>query len=201
MPHSRKSPDTYQLKISLQGAKPPIWRRVLVGADIPLSNLHHVVQLSMGWTDSHMHQFNFQGRLFSKPMADTFVDDWGTENEAKTQLSQLLTTEKSKLGYEYDFGDSWCHTITLEKILPPDPEQPLPCCIKGKGACPPEDCGGIWGYMDWVEALNDPEHEEHEEAVEYYGEVISDPDHFDIEQANRALRSLKNRRGFSNLSL
>ncbi|WP_263080048.1 plasmid pRiA4b ORF-3 family protein [Endozoicomonas sp. Mp262] len=191
MPRPKQIPNIYQLKISLKEAKPPIWRRVLVNADIPLSDLHWVIQLSMGWTNSHMHQFNHHGRLFGEPMNDIYCDDLKTENEADTQLSQLLTTEKDRLGYEYDFGDSWSHAISLEKILPPNPEQPLPYCIKGKGACPPEDCGGIWGYMNWVEALNDPEHEDHEDAVEYYGDEISDPDHFDLKVTNKALKTLK----------
>jgi len=173
----------YQIKISLIGAKPPIWRTVLVAGDLGLGAFHDVIQVAMGWTDSHLHQFMDNKKIYGIP-----DDDFGmeTEDESKYKLSQLLQKEKDTLTYEYDFGDSWEHKILLEKILPYDSNTLLPVCIKGKRACPPEDCGGIWGYEELLETISDPEHPDHEEMLEWLGGEW-DPDEFDLEEINEDL--------------
>jgi Plasmid pRiA4b ORF-3-like protein len=170
----------YQIKISLSGAKPPIWRTVLVASIINLETFHEVIQLVMGWTNSHLHQFVANNVFYGIP-----DDDFGMEieDETKYKLSHLLKKEKDTIKYEYDFGDSWEHKILLEKILPFDTKTVLPVCIKGKRACPPEDCGGIWGYEELLEIISDSKHPEHESMLEWLGGSF-DPDEFDLEDIN-----------------
>jgi len=175
---------TYQLKITLKGAKPPIWRRFLIESSVTLPRLHDAIQIVMGWTNSHLHQFIADGAYFGVPDPDFGLDE--VLDEKKYKLNQLLTAEKDSISYEYDFGDDWTHKITLEKILPFDPKAQLPFCVKAKGACPPEDVGGIWGYYGFLDALNDPEHSEHEEYLEWIGGGF-DPTAFDIEEVNKLL--------------
>ena len=170
----------YQIKISLIGAKPPVWRTVLVPSDLDLGAFHDVIQVAMGWTDSHLHQFMDDKKSYGIPDDDFELE---MEDETKYKLSQLLKKEKDTITYEYDFGDSWEHKILLEKILPDDGKSVLPVCIKGKRACPPEDCGGIWGYEDLLEAISNPNHPEHEDMLEWLGEEF-DPEEFDLEEIN-----------------
>ncbi len=174
----------YQLKISLENAKPPIWRRLLVSNDIKLDTLHMAIQISMGWTNSHLHQYITKDREFYGLLDDDFGFDIKEEN--KFRLSQLLKHEKESLIYEYDFGDSWIHKITLEKILPFNPNKKLPYCVTGKRACPPEDCGGIWGYSDLLLILEDPKHPEYKEMLDWIGGKF-DPTLLDRKEINQLL--------------
>lgn len=185
---AKKHPPLYQLKVTLIGSKPPIWRRLLVPADISLDVLHDVLQIAMGWDNAHLHQFTVGRTVFGVP-DDEFGDGFGDsmEDERRHRLHHLLLREKGSIRYEYDFGDSWEHRITLEKILPPDPSQTVPRCTAGKRAGPPEDCGGIWGYYVILEALNDPEHPEHAHMRELWGDEEIDPEHFDIDEVNDRL--------------
>ena len=161
---------TYQLKISLEGTKPPIWRRLLVNSDIKLDTFHLALQITMGWTNSHLHQFISKDQKFYGVKDDEFaIEGFEMQDETTTRLSQLLKAEKDHIIYEYDFGDGWMHKVILEKILAFDPDKKLPYCVTGKRACPPEDCGGIWGYADLLETLKDPEHEEYAEMIEWLG--------------------------------
>ena len=177
----------YQLKVTLNGSKPPIWRRLLVPGNINLGSFHIVLQIVMGWTNSHLHQFILGRTMYGIP-DDEFGADFGLEieDENKYKLSQLLKKEKDSLKYEYDFGDGWEHKIILEKILPYESSLKLPSCIKGKRACPPEDCGGIWGYQDLIEVINDTSHPEHEEMLEWLGGDF-DPEYFDVNEINEIL--------------
>lgn len=177
----------YQLKVTLMGLKPPIWRRVEVADDSTLAKLHQIIQAAMGWTDSHLHMFAGGGESYGVPHPD---DESDIHDERRVKLSQLLTAPKQKLSYEYDFGDSWTHEVLLEKVLPPEPGATYPRCTAGKRACPPEDCGGVWGYADFVEAIADPEHEQHEELLEWVGGEF-DPEAFDMAETNAALRRLR----------
>ncbi len=180
---TKQSKSIYQIKISLIGAKPPIWRTVLVSSDIDLETFHDVIQVAMGWTDSHLHQFIANQVFYGIP-----DDDFGMEmeDETKYKLSQLLKKEKESLIYEYDFGDSWEHKILLEKILPDDGKTVLPVCIKGKRACPPEDCGGIWGYEELLQTISNVKHPEHEDMLEWLGGDFN-PELFDLEGINEDL--------------
>jgi len=175
----------YQLKVTLRNAKPPIWRRVLVPSSMNLGDLHEVLQIVMGWSDCHLHQF-IAGSITFGMLDDEFADDFVTEDETEHVLSEVLVKEKDSLTYEYDFGDGWEHKIVLEKILPFDGSIHVPSCIKGKRACPPEDCGGVWGYENLIEIIQEPSHPEHEDMLEWVGAEF-DPEHFDIEQINAIL--------------
>lgn len=177
----------YQLKVTLLGAKPPIWRRLLVPADLTLAQLHDVLQIAMGWQNGHMHQFRMGRRYFGRPFPDEkLMGMTPTENERTVLLSAVLGRASAKMIYEYDLGDSWEHGIVLEKLLPIDPNAPYPMCIDGRLACPPEDCGGIPGYYNLLEALADRSHPEHEELSEWIGGHF-DPEAFSIDKVNRLL--------------
>lgn len=182
----------YQIKVMLKGSKPPIWRRLWVENTTRLDELHQIIQVAMGWQFAHLHQFMHQGKIYGE--TDLFEDFSMIEcvSEEKTRINALLQKEKDKMEYEYDFGDGWLHTITLEKILPFSRKQTLPTCIKGLRACPPEDCGGIWGYEHLKEILSDPNHEEYAEASEWMDvddDNPFDPNAFDIEAVNEILHN------------
>ncbi len=184
---AKKIATVCQLKITLNGSKPPIWRRILVQPDITLGQLHEVLQIVMGWTDSHLHQFVSGPEIFGVPDDEEGgLFGFQVKDENKHRLSEFLRREKDFLSYEYDFGDGWEHKILLEKILPFDGSIKLPKCIKGKRACPPEDCGGIWGYQDLIEILDDASHPEHQAVIEWLGGNI-DPEFFDLGEVNDAL--------------
>ncbi len=172
----------FQLKVTLERSKPPIWRRILV-ADCTLDVLHQVVQTAMGWTDSHMHQFEYGKDCFSDPR---FELDGDYYDETQVLLSDVVANGCKKLRYWYDFGDDWWHTITIEKTLKPKPIDKFPTCVKGVGACPPEDCGGICGYYELLEAIRDPKHERHDDLVDWLGGEF-DPGRFDLDEINAAL--------------
>ncbi len=185
---TNKSTDlVYQLKVSLRYSKPTIWRRLLVPGSITLHQLHQIIQTAMGWTDSHLHQFIIADEYFGI----TSPEDWQpVMNERRYRLNQIAPSEKVKFIYEYDFGDSWEHEILVEKIQAPEAGIKYPLCIKGKRACPPEDVGGVWGYMEFVEAMRDPNHEEHDSYIEWWDDDF-DPEEFDIEAVNKALQRIK----------
>ncbi|MFQ5617105.1 MAG: plasmid pRiA4b ORF-3 family protein, partial [Anaerolineales bacterium] len=187
-PMPSKTNNIYQLKISLKGAKPPIWRRVLVPANFTLHKLHKVIQAAMGWWDYHLHQFIIFGEYYSNP-ADDGWGDLETKNEQRYRLNQIVSGRGFKFEYEYDFGDSWAHVIQVEKILPREKGVRYPVCIKGKRACPPEDVGGIWGYAGYLEAIQDPKHPEHDDYLEWRGPF--DPNAFDLDEVNAALQEIR----------
>jgi hypothetical protein len=180
----------YQLKITLRDCKPPIWRRIVVRADMKLDRLHRVIQTTMGWSDCHLHQF-VVGRVFYG-VPDREGDDFGTDtlNEKQYTVADLAPMTKKKFIYEYDFGDSWEHEVLVEQVLPPDPDFKHPVCLAGANACPPEDCGGFPGYYDLLAALADPKHEQHEEMKEWVGGAW-DATRFSLEDANAGLKRIK----------
>jgi hypothetical protein len=179
----------YQLKVTLDDSKPPIWRRILFPGNFTLYNLHEILQIVMGWEDYHLHMFNINDQIYGDPEDDE-DGDLGTKNETRYRLDRLGLHEKSKFSYEYDFGDSWDHAILVEKILPPENGVHYPVCVQGKRACPPEDVGGVWGYQDFLEAIADPEHEEHDEYLAWIGGDF-DPEAFDLDEVNEALRAFE----------
>jgi hypothetical protein len=180
----------YQLKITLRHSKPPIWRRFQAPSDMHLAKLHHVIQEVMGWTDSHMHQFKVGNIYYGTTYPDDFDGVPETRDERKARLSMLVSKPKAKFIYEYDFGDSWEHEVVLEKILPSESGTKYPVCLDGKRACPPEDCGGVWGYDGLLETIKDPNHPEHEEMLEWLGGDF-DSEKFDVEAVNKALRRIR----------
>jgi hypothetical protein len=188
MPRAKRPSDLalYQLKVTLRDSKPPIWRRIQVTSDIRLSTLHRVLQVVMGWEGAHLHQFLAHGVSYGTPHPDFGFE---VKNEQQVSLQQVVSRVKDKLIYEYDFGDSWEHELLVEKILPLEEGKRYPVCLTGKRACPPEDCGGVWGYISFLEALHDPEHPEHEEMLEWIGGEF-DPEAFDLDEVNVALQRL-----------
>ena len=178
----------YQIKVTLEDSKPPIWRRLLVRSDVTLAELHGIIQAAFGWWDYHLHQFIVGETSFGVPDPD-YEDLLEMHDERQIRLHQVAPREGLKFRYEYDFGDSWLHQVLLEKILPPEPGQVYPLCIKGRRACPPEDVGGMWGYYYFLKAIGDPEHEEHDHYQEWIGGEF-EPEAFDLEEVNQALRAL-----------
>lgn len=181
----------YQIKVTLEDSKPPIWRRLLVRSDITLADLHSIIQAAMGWGSYHLHQFIVGGTYFGEPHPD-YADFIDMQDHRLVTLREVAARERAKFRYEYDFGDDWLHQVLVEKILPPEPGQTYPMCIKGRRACPPEDVGGIWGYEEFLEAIRDPDHPEHQDYLEWVGGEF-DPAAFDLDAVNRALRALHRR--------
>lgn len=173
----------YRLKVTLRRSRPSIWRRFLVPADITLKRLHDSLQVVMGWTDSHLHQFSAKGVLYG-----TSDREFGLVrvSETRTTIAQLLRHPKDRLLYEYDFGDGWEHDVVLEGVLPPGSNGRYPVVEGGRRACPPEDVGGIPGYARFLEILADPKHPEHRDMLEWVGGAF-DPESFDVGEANLAI--------------
>jgi hypothetical protein len=179
----------YQLKITLLDIDPPIWRRIQV-QDCTLDQLHGLIQTAIGWTNSHMHQFDINGKIYGDPeFLDDGFDGSDCVDSTQTFLHAILpqTRKRFSFQYEYDFGDSWRHQILFEKIVTVDPQTKYPLCLEGEGACPPEDCGGVWGYSDLLEAINDPEHEDHAYRLEWVGGRF-DSKQFDPKQATKQMQ-------------
>ena len=175
----------YQLRIDLVGAKPPIWRRILISSSDTLYDLHCAIQNAMGWTNSHLHSFESGGSSYGIADIDEF-DDFETRDEKKYTIAHLLSNEGDRLLYMYDFGDSWEHKIKLEKIITEKIDGQLPRCTKGKNACPPEDVGGLWGYYSMLEVLQDPDDPEREEYLEWLGDKF-DPGYINLEEINELM--------------
>ena len=142
------------LKISLIGSTPLIWRRIIVPARMHLGKLHKVFQVTMGWKTSHLHEFRILSERFTDPSYDEFAVDPEdrTLDQGKITVAQVAS-KTARFEYIYDFGDGWQHSVEIEDIREPDPRLSLPVCIGGENACPPEDCGGIGGYGDFLEKL------------------------------------------------
>ena len=185
--------EIYQLKVTLLDTSPPIWRRLLVPADLTLAQLHDVLQIAMGWQDGHLHEFSTRGQRFGPLDAeDQFMAD-DVEDERRMRIFDVFGRTGAKAVYTYDFGDTWEHSLVLEKRLPAAPNMLYPICTEGQLACPPEDCGGIPGFYDLLDALRDPTHEEHQELRDWVGGDY-DPEVFSIEAVNRILMPRRSRR-------
>ena len=173
VPPSRRH--VHQLKVTLRGTTPPIWRRVVVDGGETLDHLHAVIQAAFGWYDAHLHDFEIDGDRYGIPDEG----DWTPINdERRVSIDQAIGAGHRKIRYTYDFGDDWAHDITIERTIPPDEVATVPDCTGGRRACPPEDCGGPWGYRELLDILADPTHPEHDERLEWNGGPI-DPDAFD----------------------
>ena len=178
----------YQLKISLIDSKPTIYRRILINPELKLLKLHDVIQIVMGWTNSHLHQFIINNEYYAEPNPDDYYEIINYKN---IKIIDILNDIKDKIKYEYDFGDSWLHTISLEKKIESEEKFNVKC-IEGKYNCPPEDCGGIGGYYDLLEIINDPKNEEYESMLEWLGNDF-DPKYFDLVKVNEELEYLNKR--------
>lgn len=180
-------PKILQLKITLKSSKPQIWRRFLVEDSITFHRLHEIIQRVMGWENYHLYEFLVNELKILKPPEEYGGEplEHGEMSSKKVRLS-LLKAERLKFNYLYDFGDGWKHTITLEKIIEPDGSQKCPVCVDGERSCPPEDCGGIWGYEEFLKAIRNPNHKTHKQMLKWIGGKF-DPEDFDIEEINEEL--------------
>lgn len=164
----------YQLKVTLVGSEPPIWRRFEVPDDITLGDLHYILQIVMGWKNAHLYEFTKD----RKELPDN------------ARLAQVAPRARSKFIYLYDMGDSWAHEILVEKTAPFPEGQHCPICLDGQRACPPEDSGGVWGYDEMLDAVKDPGHPDHEDFLEWLGDDF-DPEAFHLKEINKRLKRYK----------
>ncbi|RVX46062.1 pRiA4b ORF-3-like protein [Nonomuraea polychroma] len=185
---ARTVPTVHRIKVTLAGSRPPIWRRLEVASTITLCTLHDVLQAAFGWEDYHMW-------VFESPLGRYGVADRELHiaSAAAKRLNQVAPAPEDRFSYTYDFGDDWEHAILVEAVTQAEPGIAYPRCLAGRRACPPEDCGGIWGYDYLLEILADPKHEEHEDRLEWLGLDSADqfdPTAFNLAQTNTALSSL-----------
>lgn len=171
----------YQLKVSLQDAKPPIWRRIRIPGEFTLDQVHSVIQICMDWEDLHLHQFLIDRTCYSIPEEDEFWRSSRPKNEARYTLQDLEKKIEKGFQYIYDFGDEWIHQIAVEKIIPPEESKPFPVLLAGRRACPPEDIGGIHKYRHILEVLSKPDHEEYQKITSLLNMDFFDPAQFDKE--------------------
>jgi hypothetical protein len=186
---ARNGPVVYQFKITLVDSWPRIWRRILV-ADGTLDDLHEHIQTAMGWTNSHLHEFQIGGRQYGDPeLLDEYFDSDPVINSRETQLRKLFGGKRPPrtFQYVYDFGDDWNHEIEFEGTCPAEVATEYPICVDGGWACPPEDVGGTAAYNEFLEAIRDPEHEEHEAAIESLGRQY-DAEFFSARETTKTMR-------------
>jgi len=175
----------HQLKITLHSVKPPVWRRIVVRSDVTLGELAPILEAAMGWLGGHLHVFDVDGTWYGTP-----DPEWGRDDldENEFGLGQVLRAVGSRMRWDYDFGDGWEHNVAVEKIIPAESGVEYPVCLTGRRACPPEDCGGPWGYADLLAALADPADPDHEHLRDW-APLDFDPALFDLEETNLAMQS------------
>ena len=181
-------PLQYQLKITLIGTKPPIWRRIEVPSTILLCCLHDIFQVLMGWSDSHMHQFAKDGKRWGMASFDEF-NELGLLDEQNANLAQVLKSKGDSLFYDYDFGDDWRHKVVLEQILPGDDARNVAVCRGGARNCPPESVGGVAGYAMFLKKIAEPGNNDFDHILEWMEDAF-DPEKFDVEDVNGVLSEM-----------
>ncbi len=174
----------HQLKVTLRDVKPPVWRRILVESEVSLAELSAVLVGAMGWMGTHLHLFEVGDRQYGVP-----DPDWGFDvlDEEQYVLDVVLPKVGMKMRWDYDFGDGWEHDVRLEAITLLKRSTNYPVCLAGRRACPPEDCGGPWGYANLLDAMRNPDHPEREELMGWVTPGF-DPNCFDMEEAEEAIR-------------
>ena len=177
----------YQFRVDLAETDPPIWRRFVVPSGITLHRLHLILQEVMGWTNSHLYSFRIGVEEYGEPDPDNEVY---FKNSKRTKLKRLHITKGSAFLYEYDFGDTWIHRLVVEDILEPDSSHRHPVCLAGERACPPEDCGGPFGYARLLGIISNPGHEEYQDMVAWLGGQFF-PATFSLEKVNRHLKTMR----------
>ncbi|MEP6647494.1 MAG: plasmid pRiA4b ORF-3 family protein [Saprospiraceae bacterium] len=184
----------HQLTIRLERSNPEIWRRIQVRSNITLFDLHHIIQIVMGWTNSHLYEFRIGKKRFGTHYDDEYDEEFYGDNfqdASEVTLTDLKIKRGNKILYLYDFGDYWEHLISVDKVEKyADSTIQLPVCTEGEMNCPPEDCGGIHGFYNMLQILNTIRHPERREIIEWYGKVFN-PNHFDIRKVNKQFRNTK----------
>jgi len=179
-----QSTEIYQFKAALIDITPPIWRRIHVSGDFTLAQLHRALQVTMGWENCHLYMFQIGSKRYGDPETD---DDGDLDliDAKRTRIRAVLPGVGATFTYVYDYGDDWQHELLLEAIVMPNPATAYPRCVAGERRCPPEDVGGIGGYTDYLDAMADPQHEDHEQVMMWRGPF--DPEEFSVEKVNREL--------------
>lgn len=177
-----------QFKITLKGIRPPIWRRIQVPETYTFWDLHVAIQDAMSWVDYHLHRFEIiNPSTDMKEEIGIPDEDFELDREVlpgwRRKIADYFAMDNTKAAYTYDFGDNWEHMIKLEKIVPRDKDIKYPICIAGKRASPPEDCGGIWGYGDFLEIIMNPNHEKYEEMLGWAGGEFQ-PEQFEVKEVH-----------------
>lgn len=176
----------YDLKITLNMSDPEVWRRCTVPGRMTLDELHDTLQIVMGWDNVHMYQLIIEDNFYSE---DELGTEGAREKAANFRLEQVLKRAKKNFLYEYDFANGWEHDVYIEKIHTTDDLSEYPKCTEGENACPPEECGGIFSYLELIAALKDKDHPDHQKAVEEQGKNF-DPYRFDPDWVNQNLKEL-----------
>jgi hypothetical protein len=189
MPSKAAAPAVYQLKITLLEIEPPIWRRIQVPGTLLLCCLHDALQAVIGWTDSHLHQFEKDGKFWGDPATDEF-GDLELIDESKVPVGKVLKAKGDSMIYLYDLGDNWRHELVLERILPADDSATKPVCLAGERRCPPEDCGGPHGYQEFLDVIFQPGHEDFERYREWAGNPVH-AEQFDLKAVNEILDRMR----------
>lgn len=186
--------DIVQIRIALRDIEPPVWRRVQVPVDFSLRHLHDVIQAVMDWLGYHLHQFEIGEKLYGQPEI-AGDDHFGPKlySDRNTRLAQLIERGVERFTYTYDFGDDWQHDIEFERTLEAEAGIEYPILVAGERQCPPEDCGGPPGFLNIVDALSDPEHPDHEEILDWYGERF-DPEDMNLVAVEAMLSRIRGRR-------
>lgn len=195
---SRPKRPVHQLLVTLRGTNPLIWRRIVVPSAVLLEKLHEILQVAMGWENSHLHLFQANGMTYV--MVDPEGDGTGHEVDPsewawgkpaayadRTRLDRVARNPGDHFVYAYDFGDDWQHDIVVEDVYQPERDVTYPVCIGGSRRCPHEDAGGVYGYEEMLQIIEDPGHEEYESTMMWLGDDF-DPDDFDLAATNAALR-------------
>ncbi len=187
----KKMNTVFQIKVTLMGIAPLIWRRIQ-SKDCTLVELHDLLQVAMGWEFEHLYRFIIGGVKYADLEMASQED---VQDASDTNLSEILPAQnrRPRFHYEYDFGDQWMHQLVVEERFPPEQGVKYPICVAGQRACPPEDCGGPWGYPGFVEAISNPDHRRHEEMLEWVGGEF-DPERFVLESVNKRLRRMRIRK-------
>jgi hypothetical protein len=175
----------YQLRVTLLDVTPSVWRRLALPGGYTLDRVHRAIQYAMGWQDYHLHSFEIDGHQYGVPDPDGELD---LRDELDIRLD-AATGKDSRFGYTYDFGDWWEHEVLVETVFPAEPDERYPLCLEGERACPPEDVGGAHGYVQFLAALNDPGHPEHDAMAEWIGRRF-DPGYFVPEPATTLMRRM-----------
>lgn len=180
---SKRLDNILQFLVWLEDIEPRVWRRIQVPDSLTLKQLHRVIQIVMGWQDSHLHDFTLCGNRYGEPNTE---DEENLIDERTVRLRDLPFSIGAAMSYAYDFGDDWRHQVVLEKTVPADPDAIYPACIAGERSAPPEDVGGTGGYVEFLEAIADPDHEDHDANLEWVGGQF-DPDAFSVAEVNEHL--------------
>jgi hypothetical protein len=180
-----KQGSVHRLKVTLREVRPPVWRRIEVPSDVTLGKLSGILEAAMGWLGYHLHAFDVAGTRYGIP-----DPDWDTADldEGRFRLGAVLPWVGSKMRWDYDFGDGWEHDVVVEAIGPPGPGVEYQVCLKGRRACPPEDCGGPWGYVEMLQLQADPSLEDPDDRRAWLGSDF-DRAYFDPEEATEEMRS------------